>query len=216
MPHTDDPMSKLTNSKKRAAIGIRAHSGWAAVVAVAGDSGEVRVIDRRRIIVVDSDGPRAKQPYHFAENLPLGEAQSHLDRCEKTAIRLATAGLQSVVKVLHDSQLDVVGCSILQASGRPLPALAATLASHALIHTAEGEFFRNAFARACAEIGVPVSKIRERELFDIASGELRIPAARFKSKLANLGRELGPPWTQDQKNAALVGWLLLAGKPKPR
>ena len=88
MPHTDDPMSKLTNSKKRAAIGIRAHSGWAAVVAVAGDSGEVRVIDRRRIIVVDSDGPRAKQPYHFAENLPLGEAQSHLDRCDASTSRV--------------------------------------------------------------------------------------------------------------------------------
>lgn len=209
-------MSKTTNSKKRAAIGIRAHSGWAAVVAVAGDSGEVRVVDRQRIVVVDSDGPRAKQPYHFAENLPLGEAQSHLDRCEGTAIRLATAGLRSVVETLRNSQHEVIGCGILQASGRPLPALAATLASHALIHTAEGEFFRNAFARACAEIGVPVSKIRERELFDIAAGELHISAARLKSKLASLGRELGPPWTQDQKNSALVGWLLLGSKLKPR
>ena len=209
-------MSKATNLKKRAAIGIRAHSGWAAVVAVAGDSGEVRVVDRQRIVVVDSDGPRAKQPYHFAENLPLGEAQSHLDRCEETAIRLATAGLRSVVKTLRDSQHEVIGCGILQASGRPLPALAATLASHALIHTAEGEFFRNAFARACAEIGVPVSKIRERELFDIAAGELHIATATLKSKLANLGRELGPPWTQDQKGAALAGWLLLGASSKRR
>jgi hypothetical protein len=209
-------MSKTSNSKKHAAIGIRAHSGWAAVVAVAGDSGEVRVVDRQRIVVVDSDGPRAKQPYHFAENLPLSEAQSHLDCCEKTAIRLAAAGLQRVVETLRDSQHEVIGCGILQASGRPLPALAATLASHALIHAAEGEFFRNVFARACAEIGVPVSKIRERELFDIAAGELHIPAARLKSKLVILGRELGPPWTQDQKNAALAAWLLFAGRPKPR
>jgi hypothetical protein len=209
-------MSKAINLKKRAAIGIRAHSGWAVVVAVAGDSGEVRVVDRQRIVVVDSDGPRAKQPYHFAENLPLGEAQSHLDRCEETAIRLAVAGLRSVVKTLRDSQNEVLGCGILQASGRPLPALAATLASHALIHAAEGEFFRNAFARACAEIGVPVSKVREREIFDIAAGELRIPAARLKLKLANLGRELGPPWTQDQKNAALAAWLLLGASSKPR
>jgi hypothetical protein len=216
MQRVNRPMSKTTNLKKRAAIGIRAHSGWAAVVAVAGDSGEVRVIDRQRIVVVDSDGPRAKQPYHFAENLPLGEAQSHLDRCEETAIRLATAGLRSLVETLRDSQLDVVGCGILQASGRPLPSLAATLASHALIHAAEGEFFRNAFARACAEIGVPVSKIRERELFEIAARELHIPPARLKSKLASLGRELGPPWTQDQKNAAQVAWMLLGGKPKPR
>lgn len=216
MPRVTAPMSKATNLKKRTAIGIRAHSGWAAVVAVAGDAGEVRVIDRQRIVVVDSDGARAKQPYHFAENLPLGEAQSHLDRCEKTAIRLATAALRSVVETLRDSQHEVVGCGILQASGRPLPSLAATLASHALIHTAEGQFFRSVFAHACAEIGVPVSKIRERELFDIAVRELHIPAAKLKSKLTNLGRELGPPWTQDQKNAALAAWLLLAGRPKPR
>ena len=209
-------MSKATNLQKRAAIGIRAHSGWAAVVAVAGDAGEVRVVDRQRIVVVDSDGPRAKQPYHFAENLPLVEAQSHLDRCEETAIRLATAGLRSLVEMLRDSQHEVIGCGILQASGRPLPALAATLASHALIHTAEGEFFRNAFARACAEIGVAVSKIREREIFDIAAAELHIPAARLRSKLVSLGRELGPPWTQDQKNAALAGWLLLGASSKPR
>ena len=119
------------------------------------------------------------------------------------------------MKTLRESQHDVIGCGILQASGRPLPALAATLASHTLIHTAEGEFFRNAFAEAGAGIGLQISKVRERELFDRATAELRVPAARLKSKLTNLGRELGPPWTQDQKNAALVGWLLLAGG-KPR
>jgi len=209
-------MNKMNNLKNLAAIGIRAHSGWAAVVAVAGRGGDVQVVDRQRIDVVESDGPRAKQPYHFAENLPLSEAQDHIDRCEKTGIRLAAAGLMSVVTALRDSQHEVIGCSILQASGRPLPSLAATLSSHALIHTAEGQFFRNVFARSCAEIGVTVSKIRERELFEIATRELHIPTAKLKSKLANLGRELGPPWTQDQKNAALAGWLLLSGGPKPR
>ena len=202
---------------KRAAIGVRMHSGWGALVAVCyAAGGKIEIIERRRIAASDAAVAGAKQPYHFAENLPLGEAQSHLDRCEETAIRLATAGLRSVVKTLRDSQHEVIGCGILQASGRPLPALAATLASHALIHTAEGEFFRNAFARACAEIGVPVSKIRERELFDIAAGELHIATATLKSKLANLGRELGPPWTQDQKGAALAGWLLLGASSKRR
>lgn len=212
-------MIKPNNSAKligHAAIGIRAHSGWAAAVAVAGDSRDVQVLDRRRIVVIDSDGPRAKQPYHFAKDLPLDDAESHLDRCEKTAIRLAATALQHVVKALNDSRHEVVGCGILQASGRALPPLAEILSSHPMIHTAEGEFFRNAFARACAEIGILVSKIRERELFDIAARELHIPAAKLKSRLTNLGRELGPPWTQDQKSAALVGWLVLARGSGPR
>ncbi|HUJ29990.1 MAG TPA: hypothetical protein VLY23_01820 [Candidatus Acidoferrum sp.] len=200
----------------RAAIGIRAHSGWAAVVAAAGDSHGVRVLERQRIAAVDSAGFRANQPYHFVEKLPLDEAQGHLDRCEKTAVRLATAGLESIVKSLGETGHRVVGCGILQASGRPLPELGSILASHAMIHTAEGEFFRDAFARACEQLGIPVSKIRERELFDRASAELRTTGARLKTKVTKLGRELGPPWTQDQKGATLAAWLLLAGEKRRR
>jgi len=35
-----------------------------------------------------------------------------------------------------------VGSALLLASGRPLPKLETILASHALIHTADGEHFR--------------------------------------------------------------------------
>ena len=194
----------------RAAIGVRAHSGWAAVVAVAGDAREIRVLERQRIVVIDAEGPRAKQPYHFAEMLPLNQAQGHLDRCEKTAIRLAAAALERLVKTLGESRHDVVGCGILQASGRMLPELPQILASHAMIHTAEGQFFRNVFAHASGQIKLPVMKIREKELLDLAAIELRMPKPKVTSKTAALGRDLGPPWTQDQKLAALTAWLLLA------
>jgi len=194
----------------RAAIGVRAHSGWAAVVAVVGDAREVSVLARQRVVVVDAAGPRANQPYHYAEMLPLDEAQGHIDRCEQTAIRLATAALEELTKKLRETRHDVVGCGILQASGRALPELPQILASHAMIHTAEGQFFRNVFARACEKIEVPAVKIREKELMDLAVRELRVTAPKITSKLASLGRELGPPWTQDQKFAALAAWLLVA------
>jgi hypothetical protein len=32
----------------------------------------------------------------------------------------------------------------------------------------------------------------------------------MQSRIAALGRGIGPPWTQDQKFAALVAWLALA------
>src|SRR5262249_28876130 len=49
----------------RAAIGLNAHSGWAALVVVALEGAEPRVLDRRRIeLVLKRDERWAKQPYH--------------------------------------------------------------------------------------------------------------------------------------------------------
>ena len=209
MRGTEASVSKI--KKIRVAIGIRAHSGWAAAVAVAGDVREVQVVvDRRRIGMIDAKGPRANQPYHFAEMLPIAEAQDHLDRCERIAVELAAEGMAKLNERLQGAQYEVIGCAILQASGRVLPELPQILASHAMIHTAEGQFFRNVFARASEQIKVPVMKIREKELDAMTARELRLTPAKIKSSLADLGRELGPPWTQDQKFAALAAWLLLA------
>jgi hypothetical protein len=194
-----------------AAIGIRAHSGWAAVLAVTVDGKKVRILDRRQITVIGPDARGAAQPYHFAKNLKLAEASAHLQRCAKVSQRLAAKGLTEIIETLQTTGYRVIGAGILMASGRTLPALAETLASHPLIHTAEGEFFRNCFARACEEMGVAVRKIRERDLFDCAAKELRWSSAKLKFKLTHLGRELGPPWTQDQKHSALLAWLLVAG-----
>lgn len=199
---------------KRAAIGIRAHSGWAAVVAVAQDSSGPRVLERQRISVIEAGRLGASQPYHFAKGLPLQEAEAHLAECAKTACLFAAEGLRLIADGLQAAGYEVASCGLLMASGQPLPPLPETLASHALIHTAEGEFFRSAFANGCEQLGIPVTRIRERGMLDCAARKLRATPARIKKELALLGRELGPPWTQDQKSAALVGWLLLAHNAK--
>jgi hypothetical protein len=97
----------------------------------------------------------------------------------------------------------IIGASVLLAAGRELPALPRILASHALIHTAEGEFFRDAFRRACAKLDVPLYAVRERELAVVA------PAA-WQQRISEVGKEIGPPWTQDQKLAALGACLVLS------
>jgi hypothetical protein len=201
---------------KRAAIGIRAHSGWAVAVAVAGDPSAPKILDRQRIAVVEPGAHGASQPYHFAKGLPLKDAEDHLAICAKAARRLAVEGLEAMTLRVRNSGYEIVHFAILTASGRSLPPLAETLASHAMIHTAEGEFFRNAFADASDDLGIVVSKVRERELFDRAAAELGVATSKLKAKLAALGREIGPPWTQDQKGAALAGWLLLCGSAKAR
>src|SRR5438876_75201 len=56
---------------KPAAIGIRTHSGWGALVAVSNSAGSVEVVERRRVVIATPGTHGAKQPYHFAENLDL-------------------------------------------------------------------------------------------------------------------------------------------------
>jgi len=57
--------------RKSAALGIRAHSGWAVTVVVARTGRGLEVLERRKVIVADPKLPGTKQPFHFAEPLPL-------------------------------------------------------------------------------------------------------------------------------------------------
>ena len=201
-------------AKTKAALGFRAHSGWTALVAVAGPADYPAVIERRRITLADPQIPGSKQPYHAAEGWPLSKATEYLDRCASKTRDLAQEALREIVAGLQSKGHDIAGCGILTASGRPLTTLAATLASHALIHTAEGEFYRSALIEACEWCGLPVTRVSERELFDRAAKDLRTPAEKLRKRLTELGRTIGPPWTQDEKYSALLGWMLLTGAAK--
>jgi hypothetical protein len=195
---------------KQAGIGVRMHSGWGALVAVANSTGTVEVIKRRRIALTIPGTPGASQPYHFAEKLKLAEAEKFLGDSFETAKRLALAAVQDVVDELRGRQYRVAGVAVLLASGRPLPPLAKILASHALIHAAEGEFFRRAFCEACERLGHPVTGFRERDLDECAHTTFDKTAARAGQQISTLGKSLGPPWTTDQKTAALAALIVLA------
>ncbi len=197
-----------------AALGFRAHSGWAAVVAVAGPLRSPAVVDRRRIELADTGIRGSVQPYHTVEEWELKEAEKFLKRCADRTRNLAQSALRAVLEELRKKGHDVVGCGLLLSSARPLPDLAATLASHALIHTAEGEFYRDALVRAGEHFGLPVTGVRERELFARGATELGVAAGELERRVGEMGRAIGPPWRQDEKYAALAAWLALAAAPK--
>jgi hypothetical protein len=197
---------------KRAAIGIRAHSGWGALVAVANNGGMVEVLERRRVAVTTPGTPGANQPYHFAKKLELAEAEKFLGNSFAASKRLALAAVRDVVDELRGRQYRVVGSAVLLASGRALPPLAKILASHAVIHAAEGEFFREVFSKACADLDLSVTGVRERDLDERVKTTLGKVAARMRRQISTLGRSLGPPWTADQKTAALAALIVLANK----
>jgi hypothetical protein len=199
---------------KSVAIGVRMHSGWGALVAVSNHGGTVEIIERRRMTVIAPGTSGAKQPYHFAENLDLAEAEKHIGKCFGVSKRLALEAVREVVDELRGLQYRVVGAAMLLASGRALPPLARILKAHTLIHTAEGEFFRNVFSKACDGLDLRVTGIRERDLDDRLQTTFGRTATRMRQQVLESGRSLGPPWTTDQKTAALAALIVLGDKQK--
>jgi hypothetical protein len=181
-----------------AAIGFRAHSGWATAVALAGPADSPVVVARRRIEMRERGAAGPSQPYHAAVGLDIREAERLVRECAARAAELAVAALRGLVEDLGRLGHPVVGCGLLLGSGRPLPAIEKILASHPLLHTAEGELFRNALRAASLECGLPVSEVKERLL-----------AEDLKRQAAGLGKAIGPPWRQDEKLAAAVAWMAL-------
>jgi hypothetical protein len=182
------------------------------MVAVA-HSGSWQVLERRRVSVVDGKIAGHAQPYHFAREQPLPEAKQHIARCAAASLSLAQAGLREVVEKLSREH-PVKGAAVILGSGRPLPELERILASHPLIHTAEGEFFRKAFAEACEALGIAVTGIREKDLEQRAQAVFKKSAAALPEKLAAAAKHLGPPWSQDQKSAALAAAVVLGREGK--
>jgi hypothetical protein len=184
------------------AIGFRVHSGWAMMVAVAGSPLRPVIVGRQRLQIADT-----AQPYHAARELGLARAGAFLSKCREAGYVLASSALETVIKGMGGDR--VQGCAVLTGSGRLSPTLEATLNSHAAIHTAEGEFFREIVIHATEACGLSVRRIREKELFDTAAREFRIPVADLVRGLNDLSKITGPPWQQDHKFAALAAWLVL-------
>lgn len=193
---------------KQAAIGVRMHLGWGVLVAVSNESGRPSVIARERIEVIDEKDGGRKQPYHFVKTMALGKAKEYIASCAEKTQRLAREAIRALVEDLRSRDYRVTRCVVLTASGRELPELSAILAAHPLIHTAEGEFFREAVAKTCGSLKISVSRVREREVEKDAKAALGRSAATAMKQIANASKRLGSPWTQEHKKSALAAWIL--------
>jgi hypothetical protein len=194
---------------RHAALGFRAHSGWTALVAVSLDHGSPVVLLRQHPHLVKTFTYEFRQPYHTAEKRPLAEGRSFILRAQAEARNLAYESIHSVEASLKKQGYVLQHCGLVLASGRPLPEFAQVLASHALIHTADGELFREALLHASNRCGFAVFTAKASELLETAGHALHQQPDQLARCLADLGHPLGPPWTEDEKFAALVAWLSL-------
>jgi hypothetical protein len=171
----------------RAAIGFSVHTGWAAAVAVGGP--KATVLARERVVLADSDYGRFV--YHAARETPAF-AKEMVKESRQVAERRGAKALKQLVAELGDHDLVAIA---LPPARRALPPLEKILASHSLVHSAEGELFRAALVTAGEKLGLAVVELAAAEM----------PALSVA----------GPPWGKDQRTAAALAWAALRRRSRP-
>ncbi|MBA8888782.1 hypothetical protein FHW12_003018 [Dokdonella fugitiva] len=189
-----------------AAVGLKARTGRAILVAI-GASGDARlVLERSQMPLLP---PGAFAPYHAAEGLAPMAAQASIDHDIADAHRLAVDGVGAAIARLASAGHVVRACGVLVGPGMPGWSTAEILAVHVRMHQAEGELFRDvlvAGARACGRVPLTLS---EKAALDQAARVLGATRAQLDARIAALGKQAGAPWGKDQKEAAAVALAAL-------
>jgi hypothetical protein len=193
----------------RVAFGLKPHSGWAALVVLGGRGGDLEVVDRRRLELVDEAW--AKAPYHAAEELAPEAARERVERGIEAAHRVARRELRAALDGETARGNQVHACAVLTAAPMPGWSVAQILAVHFRMHKAEGVLFREALAGATEACGAKLVAIEEKALASHAEAALGTPAKQLAATIAVLGKSVGPPWGRDQKDAALAALVALRG-----
>jgi len=194
----------------KVAFGMKAHSGWAALVVLGARGAELHVVNRRRTELVDGDEASwAKQPYHAAEHLNAGEARVLVGRGIDAARRIAVREMRAAVDREREAGHDVSACAVLVADPMPDWTVDEILAVHFRMHKAEGVLFRDALARAAGACGLRLVEIPEKQLHEHAERALATSVKNLQRTIASLGKSVGPPWGKDQKDAALAAMIAL-------
>jgi hypothetical protein len=199
----------------KVAFGMKVHSGWAALIVLGTRSGELQVVDRCRVELVEKDEASwAKQPYHAAESLNTGDARDLVKRGRETARRIAVREMRAAIKRTRQAGHEVTVCAVLMVDPMPDWTVDQILAVHFRMHKAEGVLFRDALARAATACGLKLLGIPEKQLDEHAERALGSSVNSLRKMIALLGKSVGPPWGKDQKDASLAAMIALQGQMK--
>jgi hypothetical protein len=194
----------------RVALGWKAHSGWAALVAVGGDVRAPRVVERARVALVPDDEPFAKAPYHAGESVGGAEGRALAERGVASVQRVVPGAIRNAWKRCTDAGHEVCGCAVLIGSGMPAWTTDEILAVHFRMHKAEGELFRGALVASTRACGLALTTLSDKNALDAAATALATTRAKLDATLAVLGEAAGAPWGKDQKEAAAAALVALA------
>jgi hypothetical protein len=192
-----------------AVLGFSPHIGWAAVLAISGLGDAPAIVVKGRVEMATTFETGAV--YHVGQKLRLEDAEALVRSSEETFTAAASARIAAIAAALRGRELEPVASAVVAGGEGHLPALAAILRSHALVHAAEGRLYRSVLARASEACAIPVVFVSAQELPARVARATGLGEKRVVSILADIGRASGKPWTKDEKLAALAAWLALVG-----
>jgi hypothetical protein len=190
-----------------AAIGFSSHSGWAAVVCVAGSDSSPAVIERSRCLLTSAPLPR--EPYHDAKRRGLEDAGQIIAAAAQEARALAVEATTSLSASVGAQGYELIAAGVVLGGGRPGVTLSQALSTHAAMHGAEGWLFREALIEASQKCGLKTVGVAERELPARAASALETSESAVSELVQQIGRRYGPPWGRDQKAATLAAIVAL-------
>ena len=194
---------------RAAAVGCRAHTGWAALVVVAGRFAMPEVVFRRRAELADPSGRVKRNVYQASRALDPAEAARVVEAVERIAAERAAAALEQAVRGARDEGAVVHACAVVVGAFAEGARLESILASHALAHAAEGRLYQDALLKGAEARGLDAVAIPKRSIWEQGEAALGVAAGELRRRIDQLRRDIGPPWAEDQKLSALAAWIAL-------
>jgi hypothetical protein len=194
-----------------AAIGFKAHTGWASAVVLGETDDGVEVVAKARIAMID--GFEAAAVYHrgLEGGLSAAEARPLVEAAFREAGVVARKELAALAAAAG-GRWTVRATAILSSGARPLPELEVILRSHPLVHAAEGELYREVLADACRALGLRVDRVPSKELASHAAAAAGMKEKALLARIAAAGAESGKPWAGEQRECALAACVALTGR----
>jgi hypothetical protein len=189
------------------AIGLRAKTGWAAAVLLAGPVETPRVLDSRRVELCDPADPDSRQPYHAGVGT-FQDDDAEVKRVVRAVRRYAARAMKELLAG-HGTARRAPHAGAVVAGSDIDPAKIGNL--HLRAHALEGRLYRDAAAEGLAAAGIGCEVMLERDLYQQGARRLGLPEPQLRERVTALGRGVAGGWRAENKAAALAAWIALAG-----
>jgi hypothetical protein len=180
-------------SGRAAALGCRAHTGWAALVVVAGGVARSEVVFRGRAELGDPAGRVRRNVYHAARALEPAAAVALVEAAERIAAEQAAAALERTVRGASDEGAVVRSCAVVVGTFPRGARLESILASHALAHAAEGRLYQGALLQSAESRGLDTIAVPKRSIWEQGGSALGVAGDELRHWIERLRREVGRP-----------------------
>jgi hypothetical protein len=127
----------------------------------------------------------------------------------RSAAAAAASAIKAVVAKLDESGRSLAGVGLVAGDRRVPDELSRILASHALLHAAEGELYERAVIEASSRAGLRVTTLAPKNVIDDAATAMSMKTADLGTRLTAAGKTVGPPWQKDHREAAAVALVAL-------